>query len=368
MKRSILFITDPKDKFNMVSTGYCDALRQLGWNTYINYAHTKSDIIKLIKEHNVKLIFTTCKYGTRQLPTEIINEYDVGVVVQALPCNDTDKYLYDFYRRSTGYEISGLLKINRLLVYTNLIKDIWPRYMETWLQNDVDLIHIPFAGNILKALSTDCKATCHVTMVGKFSHKQERFDDYLIPLFHRLKFLKTTYKIWGDNSWQEHGIATHGLLFNGYTQLPNIYAKSLVSINIHTKTEYEDQTCLNERSFAIQLCGGVQITDMAIAKKYFENFVHIGSTVNQFIMAVENCLKPQNRCDYLLASVRHAAQNHTYHHRLADIFEKLGWQEDSKLCRQEIDRLSTLHIWEFEARLEAERQGILYEATVKTID
>jgi hypothetical protein len=367
MKRSVLFIADPKDRFNMVSTGYCDALRQLGWKTYLNYANTKNDLITLIKEHNVRLIFTTCKYGTRQLPIDIINQYDVGVVVQALPHNNTDSYLYDFYRRSTDHEIRDLLKINKLLVHTNLVQDVWPKYMEAWLSSNISLIHLPLAGNILRSLPINCKPVCHTCMVGSFAHKQERFDDYLIPLFHRLSFLKTSNNIWGDKAWHDRNIMTNGPLFNGHSQLPNIYAQSHVSLNIHTKTEYEDQTCLNERSFAIQLCGGTQVTDMSIAKRYFDNFVHIGPTTNKFIVAVENNLTTQNRCDNILASVQHAANNHTYHCRLANIFQVLGWNEDMNLCQIEADRLATLHVWEFEARLDAERNGVLYESPLKQI-
>lgn len=367
MKRSILFIFDPKDKFNMISVGYCDALQQLGWKTYINYATTKDNIITLIEKYNVKLIFTTCKYGTRQLPVDTINKYDVGVVIQALPCNNNNNHLYDFYRRSTESEIKSLSKINRLLIYTTLVQDVWPKYMETWLSNDVDLIHLPFAGNILKSLPTDCQPICHVCMVGSLAHKKERFNDYLIPLSHRLKFLKTTNNIWGDNIWRERGIVTNGLLLNGHSQLPNIYAKALVSINIHTKAEYDDQTCLNERSFAIQLCGGTQVTDMSIAKRYFDDFVCIGSTANKFIVGVENQLATKDRCDNILASVRHASNNHTYHHRLADIFRIMGWDDDFNLCKKETDRLATLHIWEFEARLDAERNGVLYEPSVQQI-
>jgi len=367
MKRSVLFISDPKDKFNIVATGYCDALKQLGWRSYINYANTKKDIKTLIEECGVRLIFSLCKYGTRQLPIDIINKYGVGVIIQALPCNSADNYLYDFYRRSTESEINNLLKINKLLAYTNLLPEVWDKYMETWLSNKVDLIHLPFAGNILKSLPTDCRPIHHLCMVGSLIYKKERFDDYLMPLFHRLNFLQTNNQIWGNGLWREHGITTNGLLFNGRSQLPNIYAKSLVAINVHTKTEYEDQACLNERSFAIQLCGGVQVTDMPIAKRYFEDCVHIGETANKFIFAVENNFNVDGRYDQILDSVKQAANNHTYHCRLADIFSKLGWKEDADFCGKEADRLATLHIWEFEARLDAERNGVLYESPVKQI-
>ena len=84
MIKLALYITAPTTEKDYGADGYMNALARIGWNTLKYHAQTKIEIRNLIINHNLCLIFTTSKYGVRQLPIDAINEYGVCVVIKPL--------------------------------------------------------------------------------------------------------------------------------------------------------------------------------------------------------------------------------------------------------------------------------------------
>ena len=212
------------------------------------------------------------------------------------------------------------------------MQDLWPEYMNCWLDNGINLGHLPYAGNLMDATSRDFTTQFRACFVGNLSHKKERFNPFILPILERLRFLNLSCRIYGDNSWRSAQIPNYGMLYNN-KELSNLYSQSMVCFNFHTQVQVDTQAYINERSFAIQLYGGLQITDMPLAQQYFDSNVLTGSSVTKFIGQLEGIIKlPRQRFLAINGAINNAADNHTYFNRLCTIFDALGMRSDLEKC------------------------------------
>ncbi len=368
--KSILYMPKPDSGSQIVAQGYKDALEHLGYKVFVCNCPTKFHTQDLIEEQDISLIFTSCKYGIRQLPIDVINKRKIGVIVEALPWNSKELFVDGPYEVSDPCDIDTINKIDNKFVHTKIIQELWPAHMDCWTDNGINLVHLPYAGNLMGATSRDFTAQFRACFVGNLSHKQERFTSFILPILERLKFLSLSCRIYGDDIWKSSGIPNYGMLYD-HKELSALYSQSMVCFNFHTEDQINAQAYLNERSFTIQLYGGKQITDMSLdlVGQYFGDCISIGDNVTQFIKQLEGIIKrPLKRFLEIRDAINNAADNHTYFNRLCTIFDGLGMRDDLEKCCRIGLKLSSSYKWDMDAILSALSRGEKqYESTVKRI-
>jgi len=361
MNKIALYISRPGMTSRMIQHGYVDALRYLGWIVYICNPKTKLECRKLIENNGVRLIMTSSRYGMRQLPIRIINDNQVTVIVDALPLNSIGATIDGSYEFAHDDEPDIIKAIKSVVVHTHIESHLWLEYMCGWQDNDVDILHLPLAGNLIKALPPTCDILTDVAMVANFRHRQDIMKRLIEPVFKRLDLLGHSYQVFGDNIWQLAGLNYNGPLTDDVVRLAHIYATAKVCPNVHSGKIIQLQAYVNERSFMIPLCGGLQITDNLLTSKYLEEYcspaISITDYIKKILEAIEN---HDERLDKIRIGVDHVANNHTYFNRLADLFYAVGLSELARETEIKGKRAATHHVWEMNARLSATERGIPY--------
>lgn len=365
MDKCALYIPRPDETSKMVQNGYVDALRHFGWKVYVCDPKTKLGCRKLIEDYGVRLIMTHSRYGIRQLPIDTINTNKVIVFVDALPLNDSDLAIDDPYEVSHHDEPDILKEIESVTVHTRIEQHLWLKYMSHWGENDIDLIHVPVAGNMVTAMPPTCARLTDVAMVANFAHRPNIMKHLIEPLYRRIDLLGYASQAFGDDIWAKAGLSHNGPLVADKNKLAHIYATARVCPNVHTEQQVLLQACVNERSFMIPLCGGVQVSDNPLISKYLEEHCVVAASVTDFINKVTGLVEDQpQRFENIRAGVKHVADNHTYFNRLVDLFQAAGLFDQVAGMAEEGQRAAVRHCWEIDARLSAEERGVPYESNV----
>ncbi len=362
MNKIALCIPRPGASSRMIQQGYIDALRHLGWRIYCGDPKTKLCCRKWIEEYGIRLIMTHSRYGIRQLPIQVINDNQVIVIIDALPLNQTNAFIDGPYEFAHDDEPDLINEIQNVMVHTRLEVDVWPEYMLGWKNDGVDLVHLPVAGNIIKALPPSCETLTDVAMVANFHHRQNIMQRLIEPLFKRLDLLGYSYQAFGDNIWQLAGLNYNGPLTGDTTKLSHVYATAKVCPNVHTEKQVIANACVNEKSFMIPLCGGVQVSDNPVITKYLGSHCTVATSTTDFMNKIIGIVEDQSRnFERLTESVKYVADNHTYFNRLVTIFTKMGLLEFAEEAATNGKKAAERHCWEMDARLSAAERGIPYE-------
>lgn len=366
--KSILYMPKPDGGSQIVAQGYKNALECLGHRVFICNCPTKFHTQNLIEEQDISLIFTSCKYGIRQLPIDIINKRKIGVIVEALPWNSKELFVDGPYEVSDPCDIDTINKIDTKFVHTKIIQELWSEHMDFWIDNNINLEYLPYAGDLMGATSRDFRTQFRACFVGNLSHKRDRFTLFILPILERLRFLNLSCLIYGDTTWKSAGIPNYGILYD-HKKLSDLYSQSMVCFNFHTEDQISAQAYLNERSFTIQLYGGKQITDMVLSERCFEKCIAVGNNTTKFIEHLEGIInRPLRRFLEIRDAINNASDNHTYFNRLCAIFEGLDMRDDLEECRRIGLKLSNAYKWEMDAILSALSRGEKqYETTIKRI-
>lgn len=365
MNKRALYIPRPGFPSQMIRQGYVDTLRDLGWTVYVVDPQTKLGCKKIIEEYGVQLIMTSSRYGIRQLPIDTINKNKVTVVVEALPLNPENLTIdgpYDFAHED---EPDILEEIDSILIHTRMEPNVWDDYMIGWKRDRLKIILLPAAGNMIKAIPPTCSVITDVAMVANFVHRQEILKYLIEPLFTRIDLLGYSYQAFGDEFWHTAGLNYSGPLSADDNKLAHVYATAKVCPNVHTEKQVVNQACLNDRTFMIPLCGGLQVCDNPIASKYLGPHCEIAKSTTDFINKVIDLIEDQSgRIDRIKAGVEHVSKSHTYFNRLATMFNVLGLKELSDETEENAERAAVRHCWKLDARLSAEERGVRYEQQV----
>lgn len=365
MNKIALYIPRPGMTSKMIQHGYVDALRHLGWKVYVGDPKTKLCCRQWIEEYGIRFIMTHSRYGVRQLPIQVINDNKVAVAVNVLPLNALDATIDGPYEFAHDDEPDFIKEIENRIVHTHFETNVWSEYMGGWKDNNIDLIHLPVAGNMIKALPPTCSKLVDVAMVANFSHRQGIMRQLIEPLFKRLDLLDYSYQAFGDNVWKLAGLNHNGPLSDGVTKLAHIYATAKVCPNVHTEKQVSIQAYINERSFMIPLCGGIQVSDNPMAQTYLGSGCEIATSTTSFMNKVIALVEDQSQhFDIIRTNLEHVAHNHTYFNRLTKIFRAMGLLELGDKTETEGQRAAIRHCWELDARLSAEERGIPYEQQV----
>ncbi len=346
----------------MIQQGYVDALRHLGWIVYVGDPKTKLCCRKWIEEHGIQLIMTSSRYGIRQLPIQIINDNKVLVIVDALPLNPAEASVDGPYEFAHDDEPNLIKEIQSAIVHTHLEPHIWSEYMCGWESGGINVKYLPVAGNMVKAMPSTCSVLTDAAMVANFSHRQDIMRQLIEPLFKRLDLLGYSYQAFGDNVWQLAGLNYNGPLVGDVSKLAQVYATAKVCPNVHTEKQVNLQACINEKSFMIPLCGGIQVSDNPIVSKWIGPYCKIAKSTTDFMnKVVETIEDSSDRFDTIRAGVEHVANNHTYFNRLVDLFHSAGLLKLADETETKGHNAAVRHCWELNARLSAEERGIPYE-------
>lgn len=365
MDKCALCIPRPGATSQMIQQGYIDTLRYLGWKVYVGNPKTKLCCRTWIEQYGIQFIMTYSRYGVRQLPIQVINDNHVKVVIDALPLNPTNMTIDLPYEFAHNDEPDLIKEIQNVIVHTSLDPSIWSEYMCGWEKGDISLMHLPVAGNMIKALPPTCSILTDVAMVANFSHRQSIMRSLIEPLFKRLDLLGYSYQAFGDNVWQLAGLNYSGPLIGDISKLAHVYATAKVCPNVHTERQVGIQACVNERSFMIPLCGGIQVSDNPMITKYLGINCEVAISTTDFINKVIGLVEDQsNRFDRIRNSVKYVAYQHTYFNRLADLFHSMGLLGFADETETNGNRAAERHCWELDARLSAEERGITYEQQI----
>lgn len=316
-----------------VATGYVSALKAMGWKVYVCSPRSKMEAIQLIEQYGVGLIFASSKYHTRQLPIDLINQRGVGVVVEALPiCAEYVSYANE---RADDYDPSIIGRIGRRIVWTPLVDHLWLEYMAGWLSANIELMHLPYAGNLLSSLPENFD----VCFDAAFSEGND-VGEWNNILFHRLAVLQKSY----------------GKCF---------YSNAIVCPNLHTPLQRQLSANVNDRFFDIPMHGGLQVVDMTLGKLYYS--VDAADNFTQFISIIEAYLsRPELRLEKI-GQFLSVSLDHSYFNRLYSIFDKLGMEKYAEETSRDGNRIGQKHVWDIEARLEAQIKGGVYESDDKAL-
>lgn len=361
MQKQALYIPRPGLSSARIMQGYVDALRFFGWNVIISDPKTKFNCRKLIENYDFSIIFTHSRYGIRQLPVDLINQKYIVVFVNVLPLSNP---IDGPYETAHDDEVDIIKSINHVVPYTHIEPHLWSRHMQEWY-DELLLSFIPLAGNMVKAIPDTYSVFADVAMVANFAHKLDRMEAIIRPLFQHLGILGYNCIAYGDSVWPKFQLPYNGPLYDGY-KLANIYATAKVCPNVHTESQLLNKSYLNERAFTIALCGGIQIVDTDLASKYLGEGCVIADNTTDFIQKTVSIIENPRDYDRILNTVKHVAENHTYLTRLADLFSIARLKECADHMVATIARASTRHYWDIEARLGAERRGVVYEKSIVT--
>lgn len=363
MNKCALYIPRPGGTSRMIQHGYVDAMRHLGWKVYVGDPKTKLGCARLIEQHGIGLIMTHSRYGMRQLPVDVINANQVMVFIEALPLNNDGLAVNGPYELAHKDEPDIVQAIQSVVVHTSLEPHLWDQYMSIWGESLIDVSHIPVAGNMIRALPPTCATMTDVGMVANFAHRQGIMKQLIEPLFKRLDLLGHSYQAFGDDIWARAGLNYNGPL-DDHSKLSHVYATAKVCPNVHTEQQVGLQAFVNERSFMIPLCGGVQVSDNPLITRYLGQHCSVAHNVTDFMTQVVGLVENQpERFEQIRVSVEHVAHKHTYFNRLVDLFEIAGLHDQAADVAAEGQRAAVRHCWEINARLSAEERGIPYEQT-----
>ncbi|MCK5614744.1 hypothetical protein KAR91_73460, partial [Candidatus Pacearchaeota archaeon] len=215
--------------------------------------------------------------------------------------------------------------------------------------------------NLIKALPPTCSILTDVAMVANFAHRQGIMKGLIEPLFKHLDLLGYSYQAFGDNIWQLAGLNYNGPLSNDNVKLSRVYGTAKVCPNVHTEKQVATQAYINDRSFMIPLCGGVQVSDNPLAIKYLGGNCEVATSTTDFMNRVVGLVKDHpNRSSHIMSNANYVANRHTYFNRLSSIFHILGLHELSKEVDTKGQVAAVRHCFELGAILDAAERGVSY--------
>lgn len=324
-----------------VSEGYKDSLANCGFKVHIYDPKCKLECARFIKEHNIDCIFTTSKFGTKQLPIELINERDIWVVIYTLPCNSENLGYCGRYRYTSVREIELIEQIKNRYLWTQIPKRLHKKYFDLC----EDQIHqVDFAGNIFNARPQTYAVSHTIAYVGQFINNTERLHKFFLPMMERMKYLGVQAKTWSDIRIDSPNIINNGILSNK-KELPDIYAGALVCPNIHHTDELG--VSLNQEYYQINICGGWQISDNDFVNNIIDGWVLRACELSTFIGAIDHPIKNNRHKDpeHRMKQIEIFATNHNYLMRLAQIFSEID-SDLSIMFDDKSKEVAEKHCWE----------------------
>lgn len=322
-------ITPMTDKSHEAD-GYLDALKELGWRTFQFHPQTKAEIRDLIINHNLSLIFTTSKYGVRQLPIDTINEYGVCVVIKPLLFIQDDT---DLYR---------LKEIKNLLIESSIDPSVAEEYLPKWCNAGLELTQILPAVDLKSSMPESLNKTLDIAVITGYPDKE------------LTKWVKTIADRAAVNRFTVEIVDLTKTDLPLFQPVINVIGRAKIVCNIHDQTYRLRLKTINQFDLLSMLCGSSLVTNSLTVSKIFKDDVVFVETITQVVNHLEQALANYERpTEELLRISALVAHQHSYFNRLIQIFHCFGWLKYIESLETASKRLSVQHAWGMQSRSES---------------
>lgn len=345
MNKNVLYIPRPGDDFRMIRNGYVDALKHFGFKVYVVDPVTKLACMNFINEHDISIIFTHSKYGLRQLPIDVINKNNIYVIACMLPCNTRNNTLDGKYEYTPTDELQIIDSIDRCVQWTYIEQHAHGRLMN--LCKRERLKTVPLAGNIFRAEPDRYHITTDASIYDYSTDK-----NILSAVSSHCDLIGLDYQLFGDVLLRKFNDKYCCRL----PEIENAIASNNISSRVNVNLHDSRPAFLSDQTFMIPMCGGFQVINSEIARKYLGDECRIQITTKDIIDAI---LDDTDHTDYIIRQAEIASKKHSYLNRLVDIFTYVGVPTDG--MEADIERVATRHIWTIESNLRNRR---MYESYI----
>lgn len=196
-------------------------------------------------------------------------------------------------------------------------------YWKNWDRDGIKWVPMPTAGDIIKYRNLGSDRPYDVAYLGgRWSYKAQTIDKYLLPVFD--SGCKCRIAGWGD--WHarynikglDEGLENE--FFNSAKVAPCIS-------EIHT---YNTGIDLPERYFKTVLAGCAAVHDGGENVRKILPQALVANNPAEYLNMINTCLKNEDyRLDVCSRQYFEVANNHTYHHRLANLLRECGFHSAS---------------------------------------
>jgi hypothetical protein len=304
---------------NVTRDGWLDALKSAGWTVITRMTKSKYETRQAIEYHNVGLIMTQCNYCVRQLPVDVINDRKIGVICHAFCYNDNNDTFEPFSELVDPGDVDLLSKIkNNVVMHSQHENEANERWFPNWERDGFKFLFTPHCANIIRLFPSAFDTQRDTIFIGNAMHKPQAIQEWIIPI---LKKRDLKHQVFGGG-WQNLGVNVPHLPPH-YDNFNSLYPTSAICL-----PQREHNVLFNDRSFMIPLCGGFSISDSLLSTRYFGDVVPIAQTPKDYKeMTLDYIVNVEERRRIIYESAKIVANNHTYHHRLQDIFKLMEWNE-----------------------------------------
>lgn len=187
-------------------------------------------------------------------------------------------------------------------------------------------VPMPTAGDktLFKKLSEDDNRQYDIVYVGgRWSYKGITIDEYLVPLLSRNDI---SFKLHGWGDWPAN--LCSGRISDD--QIVNFFNSGRVGPCIAEKHTHSHGIDIPERAFKVALCGALIVHDAVPALRAMIPSAVIATNADQFREYCRYFSRPENAAERLKlaeAQRQEVLAAHTYHHRIATLFQALGFDD-----------------------------------------
>ena len=187
-------------------------------------------------------------------------------------------------------------------------------------------IPMPTAGD--KTIFNDLHLNRHIDLVylgGRWPYKAKTIDKYLMPVLQNLDCSKMV-RGWGGWPPEFQASQIEDSEVNGFF---NIGKVGPCMSEIHTQQYGID---IPERFFKLALCGVLAVHDPVPSIKSMVPSAVVASNPSDYASLIKSFIDDESsRIEIAAKQKEEVLKAHTYHHRMASIFDTFGFSEEAKL-------------------------------------
>lgn len=334
-----ILITDRLSANHYIAVGWGNAFASLGHNVYL-WNPEKIPAFDIFNKFNPDILLTSSWQLDRAQIKCIAQRPNLKVLVSLSNWGTTDKDLDEKTTHiASTQERSNVEALVKAAPHVKLgLCQYADRYVgEThngWRDVGVETFGLPLGADITNFPLTYPSSAyrsdlCLVS--GRWPEKAKELDKYLLSLTYPNTTLDI--KIFG-NGW--------GSIPQAFGYIPDelirhYYASAVVCPNIHEPQALKSGVDINQRAYQVISAGGFQISQRVRSMEedfFFNNEVVFVDSPKEFMDQVLYFREhPDQRLPYIKRGLDTVYDNHTFLHRVADMFNKLdeGGERDKAL-------------------------------------
>jgi len=247
---------------------------------------------------------------------------------------DTKKFPIGIASESEIKDVESLKRVDGIFNFYH--KNRYFNTMNYWQEKfGIKLVEgLPAADTFNHTIEQKTKELeCDIGFVGGYwKYKAIELDKYILPLCYYVN--RYNIKIFGNQPWpvpQFMGLCsnkTANKLFSSATICPNISEPHAREFGFE----------VNERFFKLAACKAFQISpklESAEQDIFNNNEIVFVDSPDDFFDQVHNFVtNPDLRQPFIDSAYNTVIKNHTYIHRVRDMWETLGFKEEAKKCQE----------------------------------